>query len=168
MNQIVNDPLYGVALMVQNWKSEILLAKEKVTKPRLGKYAGMWSFPMETLYSYEFTDHQTGLLRLIKEEVGYLAEHILHPFEYRGKYFIAPEAEASLYSGWTYRIDVPLQSFESDEIGEYRWFDPSEAKNLWLRQGMPEMLEDVIEGRTGVIRPQCRPAVLPQHQPAFT
>lgn len=168
MNQVITGPLAGVALVVRNWKGEILLIKEKVTKPRLGKYAGTWSFPMETLYSHEMNDHQAGLMRLIGEEISYLSgRHILPPFTLQGSYLIAPCARAWLYGGWTYRVDAPPLPIESEEIAEYRWFDPAETPKLWLRQGMPEMLEDFLAGQTGVNRDAYRPAVLPENQPTF-
>jgi len=65
--EMTTQRVRGVALIVQNPAGEILVLQEHESKPRFGKYCGMFSIPMETSEPNE-TDHCT-IARLIKEEL---------------------------------------------------------------------------------------------------
>ena len=146
----------GVALIVQNPKGEILILQEYETKPRFGKYCGMFSIPMETLEPDE-PDHH-AIVRLIKEELsgfdfsfdGALRAHI-------GAYRIVSHVWVNLYSARTTNTHLPdSKNPKNKEVGNYRWTDPKKALDLWLRQGAREMISDFIDNKKGVLCRRCR------------
>src|SRR3990167_9749320 len=75
----------GVALVVRNPRGEILLVEEGETKPEFGKYAGMFSPPMETLL-YRKEPLLTAVGRLIAEEIPGFSGHITVEEKWRGVY----------------------------------------------------------------------------------
>ncbi len=145
--------LRGVALMIVNPEGAILLLQELEAKPDLGKYVGIYSIPMETIEEGE--DEQEALARLIAEELGGLPVEV-EP-EYRGLYWIAPYARASLYVGRTKTNRLPIGPQKLGEVDGYQWVSPKKALEFWVRRGVREMLADYIGGRSGVTRRYCRP-----------
>jgi len=146
----------GVALIIQNLKGEILILQEYETKPRFGKYCGMFSIPMETSESDE-PDYHT-IVRLAKEELpgldfsfdGVLQAHV-------GAYRIVSHVWVNLYSVRTTNTHLPdSKNPKNKEVGNYRWTDPKKALNLWLRQGAWEMISDFINNKKGVLCRRCR------------
>ncbi len=152
----------GVALIVSNPRREILIIKELQTKPQYGKYAGMFSPPMETSHDGE-KDAET-LKRLIDEELSGLAGHIHIRGGRRGVYRIVPKVWVSLYVGETQSLLLPTPDATSEEIGEHLWVLPKNALTLWLRQGAREMIADYIENQNDVIcRHCCSPTLQTAH-----
>lgn len=149
----------GVALIVSNPHSEVLIVQELQTKPHLGKYAGMFSPPMETSHGRE-RDCST-IIRLVDEELPGLADHIKIENERRGVYRIVPGVWVSLYVGQIQNLLLPTPDERSkEEIGGYVWVPTGNALTLWLRQGAREMLSDYIENRNNVVCRYCCPPKL--------
>lgn len=150
----------GVALIVSNPHREILIVKELQTKPHYGKYAGMFSPPMET--SHDGERDSSALGRLVAEELPGLTGHIEIDGERRGVYRIVPRVWVSLYIGQTQDFLLPIPDKKSGEIGEHLWVPPQNVLMLWLRQGAREMILDYIEDRSGVVCRYCYPATSPE------
>lgn len=145
----------GVALIVSNPRNEILVVQELQAKPHFGKYAGMFSPPMETSHKGETDD--SAISRLINEELPGLAGHIKTERKRRGVYRIVPGVWVSLYVGQTQDSSLPTPNKKSkEEVGGYAWVLPGNALALWLRQGAREMISDYIANRNGAIR-DCSP-----------
>src|ERR1035437_1708478 len=120
----------GVALIVSNPSCEILIIQELQTKPHIGKYAGMFSPPMETSQKGE-RDH-SAITRLINEELPGLAGHIQIEDKRRGVYRIVPGVWVSLYIGQVQNSLLPTSDEQSrKEVGEYLWVSPRDALALW-------------------------------------
>ena len=135
------EKIRGVALIVNNPRGEILILKEFKDKPHLGKYAGMFSIPMETLETQE--DDISALIRLIEEELpGFGARIQLEPRSI-GHYRIAEDAWARLYLASVPDCSLP-DAVEDGEVGDYKWIVPTEALSLWLRQGAKDIIQDYI------------------------
>lgn len=150
----------GVALIVSNPRREVLIIQELQTKPHLGKYAGMFSPPMET--SHKGEQDRSTIARLVDEELPGLAGHIKIEDKRRGVYRIVPGVWVSLYVGQIQDSLLPIPNEKSkEEVGEYIWVLPENALALWLRQGAREMLSDYIENRNNVICQCCCSAILP-------
>jgi len=146
----------GVALIVSNPRREVLIIQELQTKPHLGKYAGMFSPPMETSHKGE-PDHSV-IARLIDEELPGLANFITVESERRGVYRIVPRVWVSLYAGHIQDSLLPTPDERSEEeIGGYTWMLPKDAITLWLRQGAREMLSDYIKNKSGAVCRHCCP-----------
>lgn len=143
----------GVALVVTNPRSEILMLQEFEDKPHIGKLRGMFSIPMET--SREGETQIDTVKRLPHEELPGLQLQQL-PGAYIGAYCVVPNVWVTLYTVATESFDLPAES-ECSEVGNYRWSTPHDALALWLRQGAPEMIEDFAAGRRNVICTACRP-----------
>lgn len=144
--------LRGVALIVENPEGEILVLRELKSKPWLGKWAGMYSIPMETIKTSE-SDKET-LQRLRREELGDLEVEI--ESEPRGTYQVVRIARLKLYVGRTKTKTMPNVN-GSKEVDQHQWKAPRTALDMWVRRGVREMLEDYIAGAKGVFR-ICRPA----------
>ena len=84
----------GVALIVSSPRQDVLVLQEQQTKAHLGKYAGMFSPPMET--SYKGERDCSALTRLVDEELPGLADHITIERKRCGVYRIVPGAWVSL------------------------------------------------------------------------
>lgn len=144
----------GVALIVSNPRHEVLIIKELQTKPHLGKYAGMFSPPMETSLAGE-EDH-SAIIRLVDEELPGLAGRIQIESGRRGVYRIVPGVWVSLYAGQVQDSLLPTPDEKSkEEIGGYIWVSPENALALWLRQGAREMLSDYSENRNNIVCRHC-------------
>ncbi|PIR84031.1 hypothetical protein COU18_01325 [Candidatus Kaiserbacteria bacterium CG10_big_fil_rev_8_21_14_0_10_51_14] len=141
--------LRAVALVVVNPAGEILVLQEFVSKPTLGKFAGMFSVPMETCHHGE--PDLLALKRLHDEELTGL------PFMGKptriGAYRVAPQAWAKLYTMSVERV-APIigQTFE---VGNHQWVPVQDALGLWLRRGAPEMIQDYAAGHRNVVRRAC-------------
>ena len=151
----------GVALVVRNPRGEILLVEEGETKPEFGKYAGMFSPPMETLL-YRKEPLLTAVGRLIAEEIPGFSGHITVEEKWRGVYCLDAGPIAALFVGETARTDLPSPSQSGGEVNGHRWVHPREALEKWLRAGAWEMIVDYLEDREGVIRRRCFPP-MPLH-----
>ena len=152
------SPLRGVALIVRNPNNEIVLVEELQTKERYGKYAGMFSPPMETCHDEE--SDESALIRLVDEELPGLAEYIVINPERRGMYQVVPDVWVSLYTGQIQNLLLPTLDATSIEIGRHVAEPPTQALTRWLRQGAREMLLDYIADRRKVIRWECASAAL--------
>lgn len=146
----------GVALIVQNPKGEILILQEYETKPRVGKYYGMFSIPMETLESDE-SDY-SAILRLVEEElpgIDLLIDDKL--LLYVGSYQVIPGAWGNLYFIKAANAHLPdSDDSNNKEVGNHQWMAPEKALDLWLRQGAYEMISDFVGNRKGVLCKHCR------------
>mgnify|MGYP001560396004 CR=1 FL=1 len=145
----------GVALVVENPHGEIIILQEFETKSRLGKYAGMFSIPMETSYPGE--DDRSALGRLIAEELPGVGAHIEVWHPRIGVYRIVPRVWVSLYRARLERVSLPAAASTRAEVGNHAWLTPQKAVTLWLRQGAREMLSDCLHGRHGVVCRRCAP-----------
>ncbi|OGG48731.1 hypothetical protein A3C18_03005 [Candidatus Kaiserbacteria bacterium RIFCSPHIGHO2_02_FULL_54_11b] len=149
--------LRAVAVVSANSAGEILILKEFVGKPALGKYEDMDSIPMETCHHGEHG--VLALKRLHDEELTGL------PFQgdpiYIGAYLIIPRVWVRLYAMSVEHV-APIIG-QTLEVGNHRWMPVKDALGLWLRRGAREMIEDYMAGRTKVIRRYCRdvPAIKP-------
>lgn len=146
---VSNRRIRGVALICYNPRGEILILQEYRTKPRLGKYRGMFSVPMETLRHRE--REMNGLVRLIQEELPGFS--LSPPITRIGIYQI-PGCTCTLYSMKTIVSCLPTRS--TVEVGNYQWIDPKKALTLWLRWGVWEMINDFLEGKREVFCRCCR------------
>jgi len=140
----------GVALLVVNPAGEILVLQEFFCKPYLGKYAGMWSIPMETCEPGE--NYPSTLKRLHEEELGGLPS-IHMSARYIGAYRVVPHVWAKLYAAMSSTYHLP--GISTSEIGNPRWVPVPEALGLCLRQGAREMIRDYAGGVENVIRRHC-------------
>ena len=149
----------GVALIVQNPEGKILILQEYEAKPRLGKYCGMFSIPMETSEPDE-SDHRV-VVRLVKEELPGISLPIDGALGSRiGSYRIVPHVWVNLYSVKAGSYHLPnLTDQENKEVGNYQWMFPVGALNLWLRQGVREMISDFMNNKKGVL---CRCCCAPR------
>jgi len=141
----------GVALIIKHPETEqILTLRENEDKPWLGKLAGMWSTPMETIHDGEA--HDATIRRLIHEE---LSDMPMSLFGNRiGAYLIVPGIWATLYTAHSATADLTAIA-DNNEVNSHAWVHPKEALELWLRRGAPEMIQDYLDHRTGVIRRYC-------------
>lgn len=143
----------GVALIVTNPAKRILVLQEFQDKPELGKRAGMFSVPMETIYAGE--NDRTAFQRLGCEELpgvlapGFATEPI-------GEYWITPNALAYLHTAQAESDALPTVPTHLSEVGNHRWVSMQEVRKFWYRQGVDEMLEDFLAGRRDVVRKKCR------------
>lgn len=141
----------GVALFIRNPSGDILILRELETKPHLGKYAGMYSIPMETSRPGE--PEPMALARMIAEELPGL-EHVVQVNPQRvGWYRIVPRVWVSLYTASMDCTNLPAGHVV--EVGEYAWLSATAALKLWLRQGAPEMISDISVGNHHVVRRHC-------------
>ncbi|HCC59891.1 MAG: hypothetical protein A2402_00680 [Candidatus Staskawiczbacteria bacterium RIFOXYC1_FULL_37_43] len=147
----------GVALIVQNPKGEILILQEYETKPRFGKYCGMFSVPMETSEPDESDYH--AIVRLSEEELpglDFLFDGVLQARI--GSYQIVSHVWVNLYSVRATNARLPdSKDSKNKEVGNYRWTSPKKALNLWLRQGAREMINDFIDNKKGALCKCCCP-----------
>ncbi|MBI4059283.1 hypothetical protein HY404_03535 [Candidatus Microgenomates bacterium] len=116
-------------------------------RPEYGKMAGMRSIPMETMKVEE--THFDTLFRLAEEELGNGIIQI-RKIERVGMYGIG-------VAGLTfYRMDVELLQEDNvppdSEVTKPLWMSPAELIDLWVRQGVVEMIEDLQAGKHGIIR----------------
>ncbi len=152
------DNVWGIGAIIRNRLFDIVLVQEAVSKPRWGKYAGMWSLPMETIEPHERIDFERGaveqiLVRLVHEEVPWLEGFVRYPAEYFGEYPIAENVRAKIYVLWSDRVSAPREPVINEEIGNAILTCPRHAyATLWLRQGVPEMLRDYTDGYTNMRR----------------
>lgn len=150
----------GVALIVSNPRGEVLIVRELESKPHIGKYAGMFSPPMET--SQDGEPDCLALARLVDEELPGLANHIKIDSRRRGIYRVVRGAWVSLYVGQSQNSLLPTPDKRSEEVEGHTWVFPKNALTLWLRQGAREMLADYIENRNDVICRHCYAPTLPR------
>jgi hypothetical protein len=132
---------------------KILILEERNNKPHLGKYAGMFSIPMETSHPGE-ADF-LALLRLHQEELpGLLLESL--PGILVGEYQVVPGARANLYAttATTSSLHLP-RLFCDPDVGNHQWVSPQKAMSLPLRQGAFEMIGDFVAGLQNVVRTEC-------------
>ncbi|MBI5405382.1 MAG: NUDIX hydrolase [Candidatus Kerfeldbacteria bacterium] len=144
----------GVALIVINPSGHIMVLQELEDKPHLGKYAGMWSIPMETLEPSE--THYAGLRRLMTEELpGLRVEHLSLDCAPIGCYRIAAQVWVTLYVARASTFDLPKPNGDR-EVGQHEWVPIAEGLNRWLRRGAAEMIEDYADRYSQVRRTACR------------
>ncbi len=144
--------LRAVALVVANPVGEILVEQEFVSKPHIGKYAGMWSIPMETRVVGE--SDLAALHQLHEQELAGLPS-IQIPGRYIGAYRVVPGAWARLYATMSSTYHLPPVFGDQPEVGNHRWVSVQEALGLWLRQGAEEMIRDYAGGIENVLRRHC-------------
>lgn len=141
----------GVALFVCNPIKAILILREFENKPYFGKYAGMYSIPMETSKLGE--PDSVALERLVREELPGLENQIrINPHRV-GWYRIVPRVWVSLYTSAMDAYDLP--SKKTNEVGDHAWIKPECVLTLWLRQGAREMIADALSDANGVVRRFC-------------
>ncbi|MEK7133587.1 MAG: hypothetical protein AAB804_00790 [Patescibacteria group bacterium] len=147
--------LRAVALVVANPVGEILVLQERVSKPHIGKYAGMWSIPMETR---EFGKDDLATLKQLHEQelAGLPSIHI--PGRYIGAYRVVPGAWARLYATMSSTYHLPSVSNDQMEVGNHQWVSIQDALKLWFRQGAYEMIRDYAGGIENVLRRHCAEA----------
>jgi hypothetical protein len=154
--------------MLENWKKEVLILREKQTKPALGKMAGMYSIPMETVRISEGENACEALKRLVEEEIPCYTGQVEFARDWHYAYCIPPNIWVLLYTGFTWRIDTPVIDPSSEEVGEHEWVSPSTLLQLWVRKGVREMTEDLyfsgFSGHKKRIRRRCTepPMVMPE------
>lgn len=149
----------GVALIVANPAGRILVLRELEDKPPLGKFAGDWSIPMETLEPGE--SHFDGLCRLVREELpGLSADRISLWNAPVGSYRIAPRVWATLYVALASTFDLPSPNGDR-EVESHEWAHPAEVLERQLRCGAAEMIDDFVGRNTKVRRTACRRIVRP-------
>lgn len=139
--------------MIVNPDDQVLILQEFRSKPHFGKYAGMFSIPMETSEPGE-PDH-SALVRLVAEELPGFTANLGIREARRGIYRIVPHVWVSLYAAAVPDGTLPDPARETSEVGNYRWVSLPDAVRLWLRQGAREMLEDFAAGRSGVVCRWC-------------
>lgn len=138
--------LRAVALILVEPRGDILVLQETKAKPHIGKHAGMYSIPMETIRDGE--THESALHRLFREELtGMPVATASHRI---GAYLVVPGVWATLYLARTLRTD--LTTITGDDVTSHVWMPPDQALTLWLRRGAAEMIRDFMDGTTGVIR----------------
>jgi len=153
----MDDIIRGVALILENDESEILILQEFQSKPHFGKYAGMFSIPMETSEPGE--PDISALDRLVSEELVVMdPRHLDIQERYVGRYQIVKNVWVSLYVKRATGVITLPQSKNGGEVGNHRWITPQKAYALWLRRGAFEMLSDYISGRSGVTCEYCAPS----------
>jgi len=152
---MVGRRVRGVALIVQNPEGEILVLQEHESKPRFGKYHGMFSIPMETSEPNE-TDRCT-ITRLIEEELPGLDLPIDGtPEAHIGSYRIVPRVWVKLFFIKAGNAHLPdLEDSKNNEVGNHQWIVAEKALSLWLRQGAREMIRDFIGNKRGVLCRHC-------------
>ncbi|TSC75324.1 MAG: hypothetical protein G01um101430_531 [Parcubacteria group bacterium Gr01-1014_30] len=142
----------GVALIVRNQIGLILVLRELETKPEIGKHAGMFSIPMETV---EPGEHDVqAIKRLIEEELPGLISKIKVVQTRFGLYRVGHRTWATLYTATA--SDDSLPDPQAVGVAGHQWVSPPEALALHLRRGAREMIEDYISGRSFVVRRNCR------------
>jgi len=148
--------VWGVALIVQSPEGEILILQELESKPRFGKYSGMFSIPMETSKPNE--PDNSAIARLIEEELPGLDLSVDGKFEAcLGAYRIVPRVWVKLFFIKAGNASLPNpDDSENREVGNYQWVNPKEALGLWLRQGAWEMIKDFMGNKKGVLCRYCR------------
>ncbi len=141
----------GVALIIKHPGTErILILRENEDKPWLGKLAGMWSIPMETLHDGEA--HDAAVRRLIHEELSDLP--VLPGVMRIGAYLIVPRIWATLYTARSASTDL-TEVAKTHEVDSHAWVNPEQALRLWLRRGASEMIRDWLDHKIGVVRRHC-------------
>ena len=141
----------GVALFVRNASGLILILREWGTKPHLGKFAGMYSIPMETSQPGE--SDPVALQRLVREELPGLEDQVgINPGRV-GLYRIVPRVWVSLYAAAMNSSNLPVR--KTDEVGDYAWIEPEYVFTRWLRQGAREMIADALSDAQGVVQRSC-------------
>ena len=143
----------GVALVVANPDNEVLILQEFESKPYLGKYAGMFSIPMETSKPGE-PDH-SALARLVTEELPGFTTSLEISEARRGGYRIGPHGWGSLYAATVPNGTLPNPTSQTSEVGNHKWVLLPDAKRLWLRQGAREMLDDFATSQSDVVCRLC-------------
>lgn len=68
----MNEIITGVGLILTNPSGQLVVVRERTSKPAVGKVAGMITFPLETVEEGEHPEKGT-LPRLLTEEVGAVA-----------------------------------------------------------------------------------------------
>lgn len=149
-------PVQAVALIIRNSQGLIYTNEEKETKPEVGKFAGMRSFPMETIEAGE--SREQTLRRLQNEEVAH--NLMTAPPDLLGVYGIGTAAL------WCYETSVISQNgrnpdYKIAEVGEPGWIPIDDLKNgnVWVREGVVEMATDYSSGIKGARRESCQPAI---------
>ncbi|MDO8514783.1 MAG: NUDIX hydrolase [bacterium] len=144
--------LRAVALIVANPVGEILVLQEFVTKAHIGKFAGMWSIPMETVDPGQ--DSMATLSQLHLEELAGLPS-IQMPARYIGAYEVVPDVWARLYATTSSTYELPAIYGNEHEVRNHQWLPIHVALELWLRQGAEEMIRDYAGGLENVVRRNC-------------
>jgi len=145
-------PLRAVALIVANPVGEILVLQEVVTKAHIGKFAGMWSIPMETVDPGQ--NWIAALRQLHSEELAGLPS-IQMPARYIGTYQVVPRAWARLYATMSSTYHLPAVSDNEHEVRNHQWLPIHVVLELWLRKGAEEMIRDYAGGLENVVRTNC-------------
>ena len=122
----------GVGLILANPIGEIAVVREKTSKPAVGKVAGMFTFPLETVEEGESPEKGT-LKRLIREEIGVVTG--MKKPRLMAFYSVMPGTVTIVYvarcEGATFR---PMAW---EEVEAYGWMDP--AKLLTMESRRPEV-----------------------------
>ncbi len=157
-------PIQAVALIIRNSQGLIYTNKERDTKPQLGKFRGMRSIPMETIDKKIEETKKQALERLQSEEV---AQNLIIEENPRliGVYGIGGAA------AWCYEASVISQNgrnpnYRTREVGEPAWIPIDELinGNVWVREGVLEMITDCYTSATGVYRMSCKPVSPTLHE----
>ncbi len=141
----------GVALFVRNSVESVLILREFENKPYIGKYAGMYSIPMET--SLPGDPDSLTLRRLVQEELPGLDDQLRINSCRIGWYRIVPKVWVSLYTASMDSSILPVK--RTNEVGDHAWIEPNCVLTLWLRQGAREMIDDALSDAKGVVRRFC-------------
>jgi ADP-ribose pyrophosphatase YjhB (NUDIX family) len=137
-----SEKTIGVALILRNWHGKVLVLREKQTKLELGKMAGMYSIPMETVKILEGETPREAVERMIREEVPCFDKHVEFAPDWERAYRARRGIWVLLYTGFTWRVDTPILTKPSDEVDDHRWMFPQDILKLWTRKGVREMIMD--------------------------
>lgn len=127
--------LRSVALLLFNSEGKLYCIRELIDKPEIGKRAGDYSVPWETLEPNEAD--ASGLERVMREEVHAADPIKLSPFEYLGEIEVVAGAKANIY-----------RSFLSEENSMP--FKGSEAETEFIPLGFQDPETLLSKPRTGI------------------
>ena len=149
-------PLQGVAAIIEDPDGSIYTNKEKKGNPPYGKLPGMESIPMETIKTEQGETQEEALRRLIEEEVAF--NLALTDPEKIGMFGVGIAA-VTLYHMRVVAKNGKNPNYKNEELEEPKFTNPDSLRNgtVWVRRGVPEMVDALQSGARGVYRMSCQP-----------
>lgn len=152
-----NCLIRAVAVAIFLPDGRIYTVEETTSRPEYGKIAGMRTVPMETLGGGETEEEGVKRILFGGDELAKGSIKVLE-FQRVGLYLVGKIAQITLF-----RAECELLSSDElsalDDVVAPLWLKPKDLLKFWVRQGVREMIKDVINNNWNIFR-ETKPVLL--------
>lgn len=157
-----NRLIRAVAAAIFLPDGRIYTVEETVSRPEYGKIAGMRTIPMETLGDGETEEEGIKRILFYGDEVAKGSIKVLE-IQRVGLYLVGKIAQITLF-----RAECELLNSREpsalDDVVVPLWLKPRDLLKFWVRQGVREIIEDVISNNRNIFR-ETKPVSLKRNEP---